>query len=380
MFDARRRILAGVTGSADGAVSGLGARLRLFGLLASLVPLFGGLHYLADESAPRVEVRLVAPATASNEVTQAPVERVVERIVYVPVERSETTPLNATQTRIAATGRRRAETTNSTALGGLDTTNTVVAQAVTTEPVDAPVVAEATAEDEPADAPTEHMGLLAIATPAPAPVVRSAPVVARAVAPPPIAEPADDEEVAEAETPGDENAGDAVADAPGDTGDEPAEVAQIQVIDTTIEPDQSTRVVLYRVPVQTAPEATPANDSPAKVDDEAASAPPEDAPSVADTPDEAPTDGSDEAVAEPTDVDAKVVSPNAPAADDQVADKDESDETVAAPADADGDDADVADGDADAAAPREADDRPQLSVTVATTANGAFVSEDGSGQ
>jgi hypothetical protein len=354
--------------------------MRLFGLLASLVPLFAGLHYLADESAPRVEVRLVAPA--SNEVAQAPAERVVERIVYVPVERSETTPLNATQTRIAATGRRRAETTNSTVLGGLDTTNTAVAQA---EPVDAPVIAEAPAEDEPADAPTEHMGLLAIATPVPAPVVRSAPVVARAVAPP-VVEPADDEEVADAETPGDESASDAVAEAPEDAGDERAEVAQVQVIDTTIEPDQSTRVVLYRVPVQQAPEATPANDSPAKADDEAASAPPEDAPVVADTPDEAATDGSDEAVAEPTDVDAKVVSPRALAADDQVADKDESDDTVARPVEADdgdvvdGDHSDVADGDADAAAPSETDDRPQLSVTVATTANGAFVSEDSSGQ
>lgn len=370
----------------DGTVPGPGPRLRLFGLLASLVPLFGGLQYLADESAPRVEVRLVASAPSSNEVVQAPVERVVERIVYVPVERSQTTSLNATQTRMAATGHRRAETTNATALSGLDSANTALAQAAPTEPSEARVVAETSDADVPAVAPTEHMGLLAMATPVPvaAPAVRSAPVVARVPQPQPVAEPGDDEEVAEADTTGDENTGDEVAEAAADAEDETVEVAQVQVIDTTIEADQSTHVVLYRVPVQAAPEASPAHDSPANDDDEEAAAPPDGAPVVADAPDAAPTDDAD---GELTDVAAKVVqaasddnlskAPTDPTtADGGLADESDQDDAGTAPAD-DGDDADV---DADAETPGDIDERPQLSVTVAATSNGAFVSDDGSGQ
>jgi hypothetical protein len=402
MLDARRRIRAGVTGAADGAVSGLNPRLRLFGLLASLVPLFGGLQYLADETTPRVEVRLVAPATTPDAAAQAPAERVVERIVYVPVERSNTTPLNAARTSVATT-ERRAETTNATVLSGLDSANTALAQAAPTEPVEAPAVAEAAGADEPEDAPSEHMGLLALATPVPAPVagpaVRSAPVVARAVAQP-VAEPAEDEEVAEADTSDEDSAGDEVAEAPDDAETEHVEVAQVQVIDTTIEPDQSTRVVLYRVPARTTPEISPAKEDA----DAAAASPPEEAPAVADDADDTPSDDADtpsddaeDTDAEPAAVDAKLVPPDELADDDQAVDEaapdedapddeaasDEADATAADEVDDEAvasDDADDAAVDADATPPNEAEERPQISVTVFATTNGTFVSEDDSGQ
>jgi hypothetical protein len=282
---------------------------------------------------------------------------------------------------------RRSETTNATALSGLDSANTALAQVAPTESAEASVVAEASDVDEPPDAPAEHMGLLAIATPVPVPVVRSAPVVARVPQPGPVAEPSDDEEVAEAETTDDATAGDEVAEAPADAESEHVEVAQIQVIDTTIEADQSTRVVLYRVPVPTTPEASPATDTPPAVEEPVAEEPVADTPPVAEELDAAPTGDADDADGGPTDVDAKVVPPvsqdelgEAPAdtATADVPGDDESghDEAAVPPAD----DGDVEGVDADAEAPSEAPDRPQISVTVLATSNGTFVSEDGSGQ
>ena len=66
----------------------LTAQLRLFGLLTLLVPLFAGLQYVVREGVPRVEVRLVAQDAQTN----VPVERVVERVVYVPVMRQASQP------------------------------------------------------------------------------------------------------------------------------------------------------------------------------------------------------------------------------------------------------------------------------------------------
>lgn len=74
-FDLRRRM--------DDAK--LIARLRLFGLLALLVPLFAGLQYVVREGVPRVEVRLVAQDVQTTVPVEVPVERVVERVIYVPV-------------------------------------------------------------------------------------------------------------------------------------------------------------------------------------------------------------------------------------------------------------------------------------------------------
>jgi hypothetical protein len=68
------------------------ARLRLFGLLTLLVPLFAGLQLIVHEGIPRVEVRLVAQDVPTTVPVEVPVERVVERVVYVPVERVDTAP------------------------------------------------------------------------------------------------------------------------------------------------------------------------------------------------------------------------------------------------------------------------------------------------
>ncbi len=62
-------------------------RLRLFGLLALLVPLFAGLQFLVREAVPRIEIRFVSQDVPVNVPVVVPVERVVERIVYVEVER-----------------------------------------------------------------------------------------------------------------------------------------------------------------------------------------------------------------------------------------------------------------------------------------------------
>jgi hypothetical protein len=71
-------------------------RLRLFGLLALLVPLFAGLQYLVREAVPRVEIRLVSQDVSATVPVLVPVEVLVERIVYVQVDRSGTVPqLNA---------------------------------------------------------------------------------------------------------------------------------------------------------------------------------------------------------------------------------------------------------------------------------------------
>jgi hypothetical protein len=63
----------------------VGSRLRLFALLALLVPLYAGLHSLVRDSVPRVEVRIVPQDVPSSAPVVVPVHVPVERIVYVPV-------------------------------------------------------------------------------------------------------------------------------------------------------------------------------------------------------------------------------------------------------------------------------------------------------
>ena len=70
------------------------ARLQLFAYLALLIPLFGILHSLTRESPSRTEVRLVPETVPFIVEVPKPVERVVERIVYVP----ETQPVESTET------------------------------------------------------------------------------------------------------------------------------------------------------------------------------------------------------------------------------------------------------------------------------------------
>jgi hypothetical protein len=64
---------------------GLAARLRLFGLLLLLLPLFAGLQRLILEAAPPAEVQVVARDVPILVPVERVVERVVEHIVYVPV-------------------------------------------------------------------------------------------------------------------------------------------------------------------------------------------------------------------------------------------------------------------------------------------------------
>ena len=68
-------------------------RLQLFAYLALLIPLFGVLHNLTRES-PRTEVRLVPETVPVIVEVPKRVERVVERIVYVP----EAPPVESTET------------------------------------------------------------------------------------------------------------------------------------------------------------------------------------------------------------------------------------------------------------------------------------------
>jgi len=105
MLDAQRRNRARLIGASDHHLFGFGARLRVFGLLALLVPLFAGLQYLVLDSTPRVEVRLVSQDPTAAGTAPAQTERVVERIVYVSVARSETAQLSDTTSALAATDR-----------------------------------------------------------------------------------------------------------------------------------------------------------------------------------------------------------------------------------------------------------------------------------
>jgi hypothetical protein len=71
---------------------GLMARLRLFGLLVLLAPLFAGLHYVIGEGVPRVEVRIVPQDVPIVVPVERIVEKVVERVIYVPVPVDEPSP------------------------------------------------------------------------------------------------------------------------------------------------------------------------------------------------------------------------------------------------------------------------------------------------
>jgi len=296
-----------------------------------LVPLFAGLQYLVADSAPRVEVRLVSQAAPPADPGRAPVERIVERIVYVPVARSETAQLSDTSIGVPAT-QRVVEAQSAPPLSGKDSVASVspsgAAQEPPSEAAQEPPSEELAAPDrarpaDPADAPTPHMGVLAVVTPvtvpvvvAAAPVVRTAPVVVAAPvvrsAPRqievPVEEPVAEDEVADAPI-----EPEPVADEPEPAVDAGQEVAQVQMIDTTIEADQSARVISYRIPVRpgTATElgdgSTPVQDEPV-VDAASDDAQPADA-----------GDYSDEAVAEDAPAEAPV--PLARTLDDSSADE-----------------------------------------------------------
>jgi hypothetical protein len=125
-------------GQLSAAHPGFIARMRLFGLLALLVPLFVGLQGLVREGVPRVEIRFVSqdvPVPVSVPV-EVPVERVVERIVYVPVDRSAP----GVETSQSPLERLTAAGPTAEALGAAATSDEDVDAAATAEPA-APVEA-----------------------------------------------------------------------------------------------------------------------------------------------------------------------------------------------------------------------------------------------
>jgi hypothetical protein len=221
--------------------SNLMTQLRLFGLLALMIPLFSGLQYIVREGVPRVEVRLVAQDVPTTVAIEVPVERVVERVVYVPVDRTSM---------VATTG--AMEPARDVDLAPVKDEPTAIAEVPTEASTAEPeAVAEGTAPSAPvAEAPTETpeiLGVIAYAPPPPAPIVRAAPYVARPVVVA-VPEAAETEEIAaEAET-------DAavVADAEDDQADAEA-VADVP------ETDPGARVAMV---VSARPLGPGSNDSP----------------------------------------------------------------------------------------------------------------------
>ena len=260
MLNAQRRYRSGLTESSGFFLTRVGSRLRAFGLLALLVPLFAGLQFLAIESTPRVEVRVVTQAPTADEPAQAPAERIVERVVYVSVAKSETAQLSDTSS-VSPVAEQRAEASVGPMVGGLDSAGTPrieVARGRNRRRAGSTRACQRRCSVRCADSaygPARRGD--ARAAPAPVAAMAAAPVV-RAVAPQRVIEPVDDDAVAEDDTPDEGNSeGEAVADEPADSDGDQQEVAEIQVIDTTIEADQSTRVISYKIPVRSVAAAGP---------------------------------------------------------------------------------------------------------------------------
>jgi hypothetical protein len=209
--------------------SNLLTQLRLFGLLALMIPLFSGLQYIVREGVPRVEVRLVTQDVPTTIAVEVPVERVVERVVYVPVERASMVATTGVMepARDVEVAQVKDEATAAMAdvpTGAPESESEAIAEA------SAPpsTVAEELIES------TEVIGLVAYAPPPPpAPVVRAATVARPAVIVAAPEEDASEEIVADAE---------AVADAEDDSLEAGA-VAELP------EADQAARVALL-VPVR----------------------------------------------------------------------------------------------------------------------------------
>jgi hypothetical protein len=255
-------------------------QLRLFGLVALMIPLFSGLQYIVREGVPRVEVRLVTQDVPTTIAVEVPVERVVERVVYVPVERTSM---------VATTG--AMEPARDIDLAPVKDESTTIADVPVHAPAAEPeTVAEAPSPAAPvAEAPPatpEIIGVIAYAPPPPAPIVRAATVAARPavfVAAPEVDEP---EEVA-----ADAEADAAVAEAEDDQADA-GPVADVP------EADQSARVAMVSPARQLGPGS---NDSPlnglghelhqSEPKRQAAPAPDPEPAVEADVPDEAAAEG-----------------------------------------------------------------------------------------
>lgn len=156
--------------------STLTANLRLFGLLALLVPLFAGLQYVVREGVPRVEVRLVPQDVP----TSVLVERVVERVVYVPVGSEAAVPPTERPepARAILSAAPKATERTDVRVGGLPSAEVASREP---EPAAPPVGAEPAPEQET----PPLMGTVALAPPAPVPAAApaAAPIVAARLAP-----------------------------------------------------------------------------------------------------------------------------------------------------------------------------------------------------
>jgi hypothetical protein len=64
---------------------GLAARVRLFGLLLLLIPLFVGLQRLVADAGSSVELRIVPREVPVLVPVERTVERIIERVTYEPV-------------------------------------------------------------------------------------------------------------------------------------------------------------------------------------------------------------------------------------------------------------------------------------------------------
>jgi hypothetical protein len=93
MRDAGRAVLGQVSRLST-ARPGLAARLRLFGLLLLLIPLFVGLQRLVADAGASVEVRVVPREVPVLVPVERTVERVIERVTYeaVPADGTPVTP------------------------------------------------------------------------------------------------------------------------------------------------------------------------------------------------------------------------------------------------------------------------------------------------
>jgi hypothetical protein len=260
MLDAQRRNGGSSAGSGL-RLAGFGPRLRLFVLLGLLAPMFVGLQHIVQESVPQIEVRLIPPD--AQVAGSTPSERVVERVVYVPVERTETAPMTAQAAGLPQTGLSQAtgRSADQPRVRGMDSASAAPAmQASHKEPPADPATVELATDTGPVDEPLAHMGVVTVVTPVAAPPVAVA-APARFVAAPAYVVPApvqDPVAVADA----DEDLGDGPADDDDVAlADEPSaesapaepEVAEIEVVETTIgSAEPNTRVVSYKIPVRPA--------------------------------------------------------------------------------------------------------------------------------
>jgi hypothetical protein len=236
------------------AQTGIHSQLRLYGLLVLLLPLFGGLQYLVQEAAPRSATTVAREAEAAASVEVVPVDRVVERVVFVPIDRMD-------DSAHAEADANAAPAVVAPVLAATSQPITVVASApapadVNPEPADAGSpsgTVVAAAETDPAPDPAQQaanpappaeaqpstpplMGIVAI--------VPRTPPAPRSAAPPVVTAPSDGPTEPEVAQDDDAPTDDATANVDPQT-DEPAEARLPHVVVSTLGVSGSPDVVTY---------------------------------------------------------------------------------------------------------------------------------------